>query len=194
VLDDLYRVGVKLFCTAGVEIDLVEFIPVFHRWIQQRTIPGILIDVADYSHLHEGPGILLVCHEGNLAVDEGEGRRGLCYYRKRPCPGSLEERVLEAAAYGARAALQLASEPEWNGRLRFGGEELLVFANDRLLAPNEEDTLSAFRPVLERLAEAAFGTGAVDLRRASDPRERFQVTLRGPGPVDLQRLAGSGGA
>ncbi len=42
-------------------IRLDDFIPLFHRWIQEQAIDGhLLIDVHDYSHIQQGPGILLV--------------------------------------------------------------------------------------------------------------------------------------
>ncbi|RMF23677.1 MAG: hypothetical protein D6760_04905, partial [Deltaproteobacteria bacterium] len=127
---NLYRVGVKLFCDRGGEIPLVEFIPVFHRWIQTRAIEGLLIDVADYSHIPEGPGIVLVAHEGNLAVDEARGRRGLLYYTKRPSSQSLDRLLSETTAHLARAAAVLAADEELAGRLTFSGSELEVFSND----------------------------------------------------------------
>ena len=53
---------------------LDDFIPVFHRWIQKQTVSGhLLIDVHDYSHIHQGPGILLVGHEGNFSIDLADG-------------------------------------------------------------------------------------------------------------------------
>ena len=49
----LQHVNVK-FPSAG-SIDLTQAIPVFHRWIQEQALPGLLIDVADYRHVPEGP-------------------------------------------------------------------------------------------------------------------------------------------
>ena len=73
---DLQKIGMKFFAEDGSTIDLVEFIPIFHRWIQNKALSDLLIDVADYSHVHAGPGILLIAHEGNYAVDETGNRRG----------------------------------------------------------------------------------------------------------------------
>ena len=80
-----HKFGVKLFITNPTAKSLKEFIPVFHGWIQRQALPGhMLLDVHDYSHVHHGPGILLVAHEANLSIDEAEGRRGLVYIRKQP--------------------------------------------------------------------------------------------------------------
>ena len=68
-LSDLHRIGIKIPCTDAA-FPTRELVPVFHRWIQTGAIPGhLLVDVADYDHVPEGPGILLVAHEGNLGID-----------------------------------------------------------------------------------------------------------------------------
>ena len=75
---DLHRLGVKFFAADPTSIKLPDFIPVFHEWIQKQNLTGhLLIDVHDYSHVHHGPGILLVAHEGNVSLENEEGRPGL---------------------------------------------------------------------------------------------------------------------
>src|SRR5256885_11267139 len=82
---DVHRLGVKLFAADAASVRLKDFIPVFHGWIQKQIFTGhLLIDVHDYSHMHQGPGILLVAHEGNVSIDVSDGRPGLMYYRKIP--------------------------------------------------------------------------------------------------------------
>src|SRR5579871_4602378 len=82
---ELHRLGIKFFAADPASIRLEEFIPLFHSWIQRQAIPGhLLIDVHDYSHMHNGPGILLVAHEGNFSIDSMDGRPGLAYFRKTP--------------------------------------------------------------------------------------------------------------
>ena len=70
-----------------MELEIHQHQRLLHRWIQ---IAGsgcgkwtIAIDVADYTHLPDGPSVLLVGHEGNYALDCRDGRQGLYYYRKR---------------------------------------------------------------------------------------------------------------
>jgi hypothetical protein len=60
-------------------------VPVFHRWIQQKSFPNhLLVDVADYAHVPEGPGTLLVSHEANIHFDRDGGKPGVLYVRKQP--------------------------------------------------------------------------------------------------------------
>ena len=187
-MTDLYRIGVKVYCTQGAEVDLEELIPVFHRWIQQKRMPHMLIDVADYSHVPSGPGILLVANEGNYSLDDHGGRRGLTFYRKRTLEGSLGERLVAVARDAVAAAQLLAAEPELAGRLAFSGAELTVYFNDRLNTSNTDECFAALKPELTRLFDRALGGGA-KLARADDPRERLTVTARAAAAADLATLA-----
>ena len=165
---NLYRLGVKIDLIEPAAVDLRALIPIFHRWIQKQALPGhLLIDVHDYSHVHEGPGILLVAHEGNLSLDGADARPGLAYQRKQPATDPVAVSV-----ESARSACRLL---EAEG-LRFRADELVVFANDRLLAPNTPEGRSLFEPIVRQ----AFPGARVALApQAADPRERlaYVVTL-----------------
>jgi hypothetical protein len=144
------KIGVKLFFTNPATKPLKDFIPVFHGWIQRQALPGhLLIDVHDYSHVHHGPGILLVSHEANLSIDEAEGRRGLVYIRKQPA--ALRE-IVEAA----RQAAKLLGEPFDSGRFE-------IFVNDRLSAPSA--------------AQIAEAVGGKVTQKKTDPRERLTFVV-----------------
>ncbi len=186
---ELYRLGVKVFCEEGSAVELAEFIPIFHRWIQEKAIAGLLIDVADYSHVPEGPGILLIGHEGIFAVDETGGRRGLVHYRRQPLDGGLSERLAAVTRTTLGACRRLASESELRGRVLFRGDEMRIFSNDRLLAPNTQATLERLQPSLAALAATLYPGVNCSTCHESDPKERFSVTISAPGPVSLDVLA-----
>ena len=172
---DLYKIGVKIFVTNPQVVDLRGFIPVFHGWIQQQKVAGHqLIDVHDYSHVHHGPGILLVAHEGNFSMDQESGRLGLLYYRKRPLEGGLEANLKSILQTALQASKILESEPGLNG-IKFKTNEVLVVANDRLLAPNDAAARAKIEPVIAR----ALGKATL-APQAADPRERLAfVVTRG---------------
>jgi len=180
---DLHKIVVKFFAADAASVKLDEFIPVFHRWIQKHAVEGMLIDVADYGHLEQGPGVVLVAHEADYFMDTMEGPLGLLYNRKASSAGLLSDRIAAAfkAALGACAKLQ--AEPEFQGRLRFRAGEALFLANDRLRAPNNDAAFQALRSDLA----AALGRiypSAVDLRRVSaDPRSRLAVHVNSREPV-----------
>jgi hypothetical protein len=146
---DTYKFGVKLFIPHPATKPLKDFIPVFHGWIQRQALPGhLLIDVHDYSHVHHGPGILLVSHEANLSIDEAAGRRGLLYIRKQP--STLRDTI--AAAHAAAKVLT-----EEQGVL-FDAGKFEVLVNDRLASVSAP-----------QVAEAAGGKATA---KPGDPRAR----------------------
>ncbi len=151
-------------------------------------VDGMLIDVADYEHVPEGPGVVLVAHEGNYSLDRADDRMGLLYYRKQPLDGGLPERLLSLGRIVLRAARLLEEEADLGARLKFRGDELQVIANDRLLAPNDERTMAAFRPALERLLAALYGEESCEMVRVADPRERFTLQVKSSRPVDVRTL------
>lgn len=188
-MEELQRIGVKLFCREGESVDLVELIPVFHRWIQTAAVEDMLIDVADYSHVPDGPGVLIVAHEGIYSLDETDGRRGMMYYLRRPAVAGVAARLLLAARRALRACTLLEAEPELAGRMAFDTGELEVFTNDRLLAPNRTGTLDMLAPAVDDLLARLFPGSAPQLeRRRPEARERFSLTIRVGEQVDVATL------
>src|SRR3970040_2096363 len=88
---DLQKLNVKIFVEQPNDIPLSDFIDVFHGWIQATD--GIYHDVADYSHMQAGPGIVLVAREANMSIDETGGRRGLLHSQKVSMTGTNQEKL-----------------------------------------------------------------------------------------------------
>lgn len=182
----LDRLGVKLFAAEAGAVALPEFIPVFHRWIQTRRIGGILIDVADYAHLPNGPGVALIGHEGDWMVDASEGAAGLLHLRKRGLSGTAPERILQTFRGALDAAAKL--EEDLGRRLTFRTDEVLFLVNDRLAAVNSEESFGAIRGDLEA-AVSKLLPGASLSRANDDPRDRLAVRLACPGaPAGVSAL------
>ena len=93
---DVFKINVKVFasqCTLHQE----QFVPIFHRWIQNQSVEGHrLIDVAEYGHVLNGPGTVLISSEANFYTDSAEGRLGILYSRKLPLAGSFQDRLRAA--------------------------------------------------------------------------------------------------
>jgi hypothetical protein len=69
------RVAAKFLLTdPTVPVQLEPFIGTFHRFIQQGVLDGLLVDVADYSHVPNGPGIVLIGHDVDYGLDLVGGR------------------------------------------------------------------------------------------------------------------------
>ena len=173
---EVHRLGVKVFASDPSSVRLDAFIPIFHGWIQKQNLTGhLLIDVHDYSHAHYGPGILLVAHEGNFSIDMSDGRPGLMYYRKTPTALSAVEHLTTIF----RSALQASRFLERDSRVRFNTDEFMVIANDRLNAPNNDQTFAQLQPPLSAALKQVFEGAAFHLARTSmDAKERFTVSCR----------------
>ncbi|HEX9879759.1 MAG TPA: hypothetical protein VGB25_06155 [Candidatus Binatia bacterium] len=189
---ELQKINFKIFAAEPDGVALTEFIPIFHSWIQATD--GDYHDVADYGHMRGGPGILLLAHEANIALDETGNRRGLLYNHKQPLAGSNGEklrRVLQAALETCR---KIEDEPSLKGRFGFSGSEALFLVNDRLLAPNTEETFNELRPDLESLAGKLYPGSPFTLHREPDCGRRFSVHIKAEGAFDVATLLRNLGA
>lgn len=175
---DLQRFALKVFLEPDPDLDVRAFIPIFHQWIRTDAVDGLLIDVADYTHLADGPAVLLAGHEANYAIDRADGRTGLCYHRKQPAGGALADRLAAACRALLKAGVLLESDPPVGARCRFRGDALQFTANDRLLAPPAPDTVDALRPALDALLRMLFADDARDVHGQADPPRRVTLTLR----------------
>ena len=188
-LDRLQRIGLKLFLADDARFEPRELVPIFHRWIQTRAIEQLLVDVADYAHLHEGPLVVLVAHEGNLALDKGGGRLGLQYFRKQASGDPLAARLVASCRHLFKAAAMLEDDPALKGRIRFRGEELEFTSNDRLLASHSGEAFEALRTVLDPLLKRLYPGAPCVIATNPDQQERLTLTARSPEAVTLADLA-----
>lgn len=170
------HIGVKIYARPGARVDWPSLIPVFHRWIQQGVFADILpVDVADYSHVPMGPGVLLIGHHASISLDERQGRLGVLYLRKTAMPGGFDEKVRHSYDSAVAAARQLEREFGPDGGLAFDDSMFEIFINDRLLAPNSPQTWAELRPELERL----YPDSVLDWKDGT--RELFRVKVRRSG-------------
>ena len=174
---DIQHFRVKLFATPASNPDLRAAIPVFHRWIQEKRLPETMIDVSDYEHVPEGPGIILVCHEAIYGLDQEKGKLGLLYNRRTALNGSVEDRLRQAVNAVESAAALLEQEPDFAGQLRFDRQQWEVVVNDRALAPNTDTTWKSLSPTLQSVFDSTIGAGGYRMHHHTDPRELFRVTI-----------------
>ena len=176
---DAFKIAVKFYVRDSSFLTADEFVHVFHSWIQQQAVADhTLIDVADYSHVKDGPGTVLVAHEANFYADRFDGRLGLTYSRKQPGGKTLKERLHQAIAAALEACARLESDPRLEGRIKFNTDELLVTLNDRLNAPNTRETFAAIEPELRGVLSEFFGAGPINLEHEASERALFAVRAR----------------
>jgi hypothetical protein len=176
---ELRKINVKVFTAQPNQVPLANFIDIFHSWIQATD--GVYHDVADYSHMQAGPGIVLVAADANVSIDETGNRRGLLYSQKSKLGGSNLEKLSTVLRFALESCQRLEDEPALAGKLRFAGNELEIVVNDRLVAPNTDETFDEIRPDVDFLARRLYGTTNFTwLRARQDPRQRLNVTIRTP--------------
>jgi hypothetical protein len=189
----LQHVNVKLLVQNPQDVDLEPLIPVFQSWIQEPSNGELLLDVADYRHVEAGPGVVLIGHEGNYSVDNTDNRLGVRYNRKAVLNGSNQDRLEQAARAALSACRRLEEEPRLGGKLRFNGREFEIFINDRLLAPNSDETRKAVTSDLRAFSQKLFQGSEFSISYENDPRKLFAATLKTEKPISvadlLQRLA-----
>ena len=178
-MSNVEHANVKVFAREPVRVNWPDLIPVYHRWIQQQVFPDMLaIDVADYSHVPAGPGVMLIGHHADISVDNRQNRAGMLYSRKTVFGGSFAEKLRHSYERAVAAAHRLEQEPEFRGRISFDESEVEVFVADRLLAPNNEQTWNELRGSIEKV----FGSQAA-LKWNGPGRELFRVRVSGAGTL-----------
>ena len=185
---DAHKLQLKIYATpdAAKAVDPEAFIPVFHRWIKEHLLPELTIDVANYLHVPEGPGVVLIGHGADYFMDQGEGRLGLLHTRKRAgLPAG--ERLGDLARRTLHAASLLEADAAFGGKLKFATGELLFKVNDRLAAANDDASFAALKPELEALAETLY-PGAWTLARVGGPKELLAVRIKSTAPAPLATL------
>ncbi|HEX5419406.1 MAG TPA: hypothetical protein VFY39_05370 [Gammaproteobacteria bacterium] len=185
---DLHKFGIKFFAADAEGLDILKLIPMYHRWIQQDALEDLLIDVADYSHVPAGPGVMLIAHEGNYALDETGHERGVVYYSKHRLEGELPERLALVARKALKAAHLMSADEELEGALTLPGNRLQFFANDRLAAPNTEAAYHELEPALRAFLERLYAGAPYTLEREDDSKERLSLRVHAEGEVGLATL------
>jgi len=185
---EIQHVNVKLMLSPRKDFDFAPLVPIFNTWIQNQAPEDLLLDIADYRHVPNGPGVIVIGHQGNYSVDNTDARLGVRYNRKAALDGTNQDRLKQAAQAALVACRRLEEEPLLGKTLSFGGQELDIFINDRLLAPNVDATRKALHPELESFSRKLFGGAQCAFGYSTDPRSLFTVTLRAPRPFSVTDL------
>ncbi len=165
---DLQRYCIKFFLKSGAKINHPAVVEVFHEWVKEQVLPISLIDVADYAHVPDGPGTLLVGHEANLFIDDLSGEEGLVYQCKTEQTGSLKERINQAIDIAKNACEMLQQVSATGADFDLGVAHFI--SNDRLLLPNTDAGYNDALPALKEISS--------DMNRViNDSNERLAIRM-----------------
>jgi len=171
------KLQIKFFAKPDPAFDLEAVVPVFHRFIREHAFDELMIDVADYKHAKHGPGVVLIGDANDYFLDEGEGRPGLLFSRKRHGSGP-EGRLREAFARALKACVLLEAAPELGGKLTFGTAEVLLRLPDRLRAPNDDASFAEVAAEVAPLLDKLYGAGNHVVERGAPAPEPLSLRVK----------------
>ncbi len=183
------RITARFFLAAPDAADPGSLIPVFHDWIRRGdVVDGLLIDVADYHHVPDGPGVLLIGHEWDRAVAFDGDRPAVVSVSKRGLEGDLATRVQAVVADALHVAASLADDPA-TGWAEVALDEVEIGIPDRLFAPNTPESLAAIGGEIAA-ALAPLNDGATPaLEQHGDTRRPFRVRVSLSGSLGVRDAA-----
>ena len=186
---NLQKINVKLFVDAPREVRLDAFLPVFARWRENKQHASQWVDMADYAHVPKGPGIMIIGHQGNLAVDLADPGPGILYANKKDLDGDNDKRILDCFRRALRLTQALIEEPEYPGELspRPGSWQLTF--NDRMNAPNTDETENTLRRSVDQALDRLFGRGHHTVLREKDPLLRYGFVIHSDNVDSLDTIA-----
>lgn len=184
----LQHVNVKLLVQNPDVASLELLVPVFHSWIESQSDDELLIDVADYTHVPAGPGVVLIGHEANYSVDNTGNRLGVRYNRKAACDGDNQDCLAQSTRAALLACRRLEDEPRLDGKLRFNGQDIEIFINDRLIAPNTPATRDACEADFRLFSQKLFRGKEYSISYGIDPRSLFTAYIKAAQPVSATEL------
>ncbi|MGB2923881.1 MAG: hypothetical protein WBB82_01100 [Limnothrix sp.] len=184
--------NVERFCVKFLVQDLPDgfdeasLIGVFQGWIRDEKVKGTLIDVIDYRHVPDGPGIMLVTYEINYMMEHQAGY-GLYAQRRWPEVEGLSHP--EGIVNLVKAAAEFGTILQKDTGITLKGNEFFYIANDRLNAPNNDETFTAIKPDLETALKQIYGGESFTLERVqNNPKERLTILVKVASPVAIADL------
>jgi len=124
----------------SIDTNIESFVPLFHNWIQEDRIPNhVMVDVVDYKHIQDGPGIMLIAHEGHFSLDFEDDELGLLYIRKTPLGDTISETLTGIQQILDFAVELIKIDSSVGEKIEFSDEYQLL-SNDRFGFPNNADS------------------------------------------------------
>lgn len=160
-----------------------DWFKVFGTWIVGS--PEVFVDVADYSHVTDGPVIFLSGHNEAYTLDKTTGRHGLLYERRQPVETANPETLHDSLKTTLAHAALVEGDATFKVKPKFLAGDVKFIVNNRAIAPNNDATLAALKPELDALFSKVYGAGNYTLEREQDARQRFMVHVKAKSAVTV---------
>ncbi|HEX2612386.1 MAG TPA: hypothetical protein VHO02_02185 [Fibrobacteria bacterium] len=173
----------KLHLDEATVGDHHDWFKVFATWIVGS--PEVFVDVADYSHVTDGPVIFLSGHNEAYTLDKTTGRHGLLYERRQPVETANPETLKASLKTLLAHASLVENDATFKTKPKFLAGDLKFIVNNRAIAPNNDETFAALKPELSALLDGVYGAGNYTLTREQDARQRFSVYVKAKSDVTV---------
>lgn len=184
----MHPLRTSLFFAATTPLDDLEpVLAVLHRFIQRGWAEGAVLDVADYRHVPDGPGVVLIGHDVDYGVEPG----GLRLLRKRSAGDDIGTQLTDLL----RMAAVFVEAFRYDGTVALDIDlaSVIVEVRDRAVTASSDaaDVAAALLPA----ATAAYGPDVVVTPvPTDDPRPAVSVRVAGDVSSAAAFLAQLGGS
>ena len=171
----------KIFISENSPNGASDFIATFNEFIVNSSIKDGLIDVADYTHMHNGLGALLTAHESNWSFDEQYGKPGLMVVEKGFSDKNPKERFSGLLNEIIHICKTLEQTPRHSG-LKFDYNTISFTLNDRSLTTSESDhSVSEVKSLFETIIKDIYNSTNISYEDNADPANRagFSASIKG---------------
>ena len=189
---DLQRIDVKVLARAPEPAPLDPILTVFDRWRKEEDAPSDWIDLADYAHMPQGPGVMMAGKREHFAVDTNEPGVGILDADSqgagRDRRGALCGGVPPAFDVRRR---RLMGEAEWPAAIEVDGGRWVIAVNDRLQFPNNDATDAELKAGLVGGARSGVRRGRLSTHARGESRAAVRVSCGGRRLAGAWRVAGA---
>ena len=175
-IEGLQKIDVKFPLETTAEFNHDVLLSIFGRWRLEEHEE--IIDLADYLHVPDSPGCLLVSHRWQFGIDSGGGQPGLFYSSRKGLRGEADQRFTQVIQGCLEKGKRLLAEGEIPDSVRPRLGELNIVINDRVLAPNSDETDDVLAPGIRAVADRLYGKDGYEIERERDPRRRLGYLVR----------------
>ncbi|MGK5093049.1 hypothetical protein WDW89_13660 [Deltaproteobacteria bacterium TL4] len=174
-MKDLQRINIKVLTPTPEGFKAEPFLKILNHWNETEEE---WLDIADYLHLQDGPGVVLLGPKRFVSFDRTEGADGILYCQRNGLEGSLKARFVEVLNNGILFAKKMRGEEACPSDVSTETTQLIITINDRKQAPHSEQTARQLGSVIqEALKEVLDGTD-VQMSPLADPKELFGYQVK----------------
>lgn len=135
---DANKYYVRFPITKMDDISVSDVVNLFHDWIREEDEDKVLLDVADYSHVPNGPGIILVGFYENIYFEINGKHPAFAVVYKRPIDGDNTSKVKHVFSKAVIFANKF--QQAFEGKVTLDTENIKLGLNDRYYKREDVET------------------------------------------------------